>query len=734
MTHIGRNGLIVIALFMGFSASMIQVLLIREILNLCRGNELIIGMIFASWFLGIYAGARFKPSDERRILERRVLCSMFLLPVLSVISIYSALMVQLFIPRLTGTFYSFSTELLFALIFTLPAGFFVGFFFPPLVSLISLEIKEKSGAAIYYFESIGSFAGGIIFSFILVELVNPLFIIFMLLFLAIAFISFYKKRALLPLAVIPLILIIYSNKIESKVFAYVWDKVHTGKLIKYQRTKYGLISVQSSGDMLSVFNDGILLYSIPDTYEARGIFHLIRSLRRGHNKIALIGSGPGSLLNNLLRTDIEKLYYFESDPELWQLLLPFVQKFYTGYDNIKLNVSHQDFKHFLKTNKNGQLKFDMIICLAPQPDNIMLNRFYTKEFYSLCKEHLSDRGIIIAGMAGFGNYISNEFRDYIASIYSAFINEFPLNMKTSGETMYMIGARTKGILPENTNSLIAGYVKSIQADNIKYEKEIVENFSPDELQMFFETTQIKYFDEVIVPHIDNVNPNSDMKPEAHWKNIVFDAFREQSLLYTATRYYVLIPIIALFLMGVTFGGIRRKYGPFSVRAGLLAYLTGFISISTMLILVLLYQNSQGIVYYRLALINAIFMLGLASGSFVFNRKQILKLPYIFIAIGFALITILVIALLELQFLFWIIVFIFSFLCGAVFPTLFTLNKNRDYYNKASLLDSMDHSGAITGSLLTVMFFIPVLGILATIIINMILIAFSFITGYKILKD
>ena len=52
------------ALFAGFASAVIQVVMIREMLSLFRGNEFIIGIIFSAWFLGIFLGARSSSSSE----------------------------------------------------------------------------------------------------------------------------------------------------------------------------------------------------------------------------------------------------------------------------------------------------------------------------------------------------------------------------------------------------------------------------------------------------------------------------------------------------------------------------------------------------------------------------------------------------------------------------------------------------------------------------------------------
>src|SRR5271157_2405085 len=87
MREFPRRDLTFIALVMGFSSGIIQVLLIREILALCRGNELIIGILFASWFLGIYLGARIKSTAERAALTRRMSFSLLLLPIMAMVSV-----------------------------------------------------------------------------------------------------------------------------------------------------------------------------------------------------------------------------------------------------------------------------------------------------------------------------------------------------------------------------------------------------------------------------------------------------------------------------------------------------------------------------------------------------------------------------------------------------------------------------------------------------------------------
>lgn len=718
LRRFSQRELLLVAVFAGFSSGIIQVLLIREILTMCRGNELIIGVIYASWFFGIYSGARFSPPRTVSTLQRRIYILLLVLPVIGAISIYLPHFTGIIFPRITGTFYTFSTEIFFAFLFTYPSGFLTGLFFPALVSLISSDIEKRSGGMVFSFEAFGSFAGGMVFSFIFVEHINPAGITSILLLFAVITVFINSRLKLVFFAVIPSILILFSDKIENSIIAYTWNRTHTGKFVEYKRTKFGAVTVETSADTVSIYGDGIFLHNLPDRYESRGIFHLIRSLRDDRSKLLLYGSGTGSLLHNLSRSGSGILYYFDTDPSLWKILLPYTRACY-GETAV---VPGDELKHYLK---NSSEKFGMIVSIPPEPENIMINRFYTMEFFALCRSRLDDNGIFITALHGFSNYMSADKRNYIASIYKAFRGEFPVHIKTSGGTIYLIGAKNEAVLPSSPEILVSRYGKLSAADRETFEKELMENFSSDELLMFFEKTQLRYFDSTIVPVSEKIEPNSDIRPGAYWRNILLSAFRERSFLYNILKSLFILPAIIIFLSIIALYDIFRKHGISSMIDGALIYITGFVSISIMLIMVLLYQKSSGIVYHHISLINSLFMLGLGAGSFVFSRQHFLKLHNIFFSIMIIPGFVYYLTIQESSYLFWIIIPIFSFLCGSVFPLLFSINSC-DYYTSASIIDSMDNFGAIAGSLLTVLYLVPLFGIQMTIIVNTLLLFIVFI--------
>ncbi len=709
MKRPGRAGITAVAFFTGIEAAIIQVVLIRELLTVCRGNELIIGIIFSSWFLGIFLGARINPPGAPEALVRRVLLSMALLPLLMAGAVYGTHALQVLVPRAAGTFYSFTAEALIALACAVPAGFFVGFFFPPLVALASALMGERSGGHVFCAESLGSFAGGMAFSFLLVEAANPLALASGLLCAALVLIAFLGGRRLVPAALIPLACVFFSDRIETRILAAAWERTHPGTLESYRRTKYQAVAVESSGDTVSVYGNGMLMYTLPDRYESRGIVHLVNALRGDRKHVLLMGSGPGALLNNLLRTDIERLTYIEPDPGLWEAVAPWRKSFYPGTDDSKLVLYREDPRHFLARHPG---RFDMIISLPPAPENIMLNRFYTREFYALCRKRLGPGGVFMTSLHGFSNYMSPEMRGFIASIYRGFSAEFPSRLVTSGETIYLAGAPEAGVLPAGGGALIARY--EANPPRAAFEKEIGDNFSPRELRMFFEETHVGYFEKEMARMQGGAGENRDMRPGAYWRNTVLAAFRERSALYFLVRGFWLLPVLAALAVAAALLDIRRRYGARRMAAGAVICATGLASMSAMLVMIILYQNAHGIVYHRIALINAFFMLGLAAGGFAAARGGTPRPRVIVAGLALAVLGMLALTLPGTGALFWPLLVVFAFLCGALFPALFSAIGRDGYLESASALDAMDHFGAIAGSLLTVMVFLPLAGMAGTL--------------------
>ncbi len=717
-TPLSRGHLYVVTAFIGFTSAIAQIFLIRELTSVFRGNEFIISAVFAAWFSGIYAGARFNRPADRRILERRLLGSMLAFPALLPFVIYTAHLAPVIFPHTPGSFYTIASGFLFTFVLTAPAGYLTGLFFPPAVSLLREFPGNRSGGMIFSIDAAGSFAGGIVFSFYLVDRFNPLAVSAMLAVVALTIYIAVRGRRMYYFALLTLLpAILMSAPIERVFFSAVWRSVHSGNLLEYSRTQYQTISIESEDSRLNIYGNGAYYYSVPDQYSARSGFHLIQSLRRpGDTDILILGGGAGSLVNNLMKTGIPSLYYCETDPGLWKAILPYLNRIYPGCTgNPSFRIVLMDYQLFL-ASKNK--RFDMIYCVPPPPENTMTNRFYTKEFYRLCRNRLSENGIFIARIQGFPEYMGNELKNYLSSVYRSFIDCFPSRLTGTGEALYLIGARKQGILPLSPDALVNRYVPKLhELKKRGVEEEIINNYHREELSMLFEKSKREYFKTRIGRLSGRARANTELEPDAYWHYLLFSALQENSAVFRILRSGFILPLVVLIFIFLSFIRIRRRHGALQMRAALIIFPTGLMSISLVITLVLLFQSFQGIVYYRIALINAVFMLGLAAGAYAAARSGTKFSWRICLVLLASVLLIPLYLYLRSEWIFWAIIPLFSAACGSVFPAVFSVISVDSVHVSASNLDAMDNLGAVAGSVLTAAAFIPFFGIPGTIAIN-----------------
>lgn len=716
-THstIPPRSLVLMTLLFGFSSAVAQVLLVREILTVFRGSELVIGAIFAAWFLGIYFGTRAFIQAEAERLRVRALRAFLALPLVLPVCLYLAHLLPALMPTAKGAHYSIITEFICAMALSAPAGICIGLYFPPAVTLMSAEKKSSGGAMIFTIESLGSFSGGLAFSFIMVDHLNPLAISSLLSLLSICvYIAVTRDWRFLAAACAAAALLFTASAIEQAFFARLWNHTHAGALTGYVRTRCQMASFERLEDQTNVYGDGIFYFAFPDRYGARLPFHLIRSLMRtGNERICIFGGGPGSLALNLARSASPPLAYCESDPWLPGTIMKLGNRdLRNAVDSGRIRLIPDDFRHHLS---QWEGRYDIILCLPPPPENARLNRFYTAEFYELCRQRLSEEGILVAALHGYANYMGADRKGFIASIYKAFRGRFPFLLATSGDTVYLIGAKSRGVLPESGEALMREYrnkfpmVKhSLLAGGI--DPELLEGFRPEELGMLFEPTQGAYFDAQMRSILDQSGENRDMKPGAYWSYLLLSALQEDSPVYVFLKAPLVLAAIAAAAILFALCRTLRMLGRIQFFGAVVTTALGFISISAVILMILIYQNFHGNVYHRIALVNAAFMLGLFCGG-LFAMWRRMRFSWI----SFASLLLLLLASgayvrSGFEVFFWPILFMFSSACGTVIPSLFALLGEEDYLRTARNLNAMDHLGAVAGSILIPLSLLPALGV------------------------
>lgn len=130
--------------------------------------------------------------------------------------------------------------------------------------------------------------------------------------------------------------------------------------------------------------------------------------------------------------------------------------------------------------------------------------------------------------------------------------------------------------------------------------------------------------------------------------------------------------------------------------------------AAMLIAFIAYQNVYGVLYYKIALCKALFMLGLAIGSAITFLQRDYFISRIFILI-FGLLMLFCFTIYTNQIMFYIAVAVIAATTGSILTLL--LNKQTDTIQTlASNLDASNHVGALCGALVTPFVLLPMFGI------------------------
>jgi spermidine synthase len=175
-------------LIVGFSGLIAQVLLLRELLVSFYGNELTVGVILANWVFLEATGAlllgRLIDRINKRLLAFGILNGIFLFAL--VFSIYLARTFKVIIDVPAGLGLGMNTIFWSSFLILLPVSLAHGGLFSFSVRIYAAYTsypEGKSVGRVYFWETIGTILGGIIFTYLLIPYLDSFRIVFILLFL-----------------------------------------------------------------------------------------------------------------------------------------------------------------------------------------------------------------------------------------------------------------------------------------------------------------------------------------------------------------------------------------------------------------------------------------------------------------------------------------------------------------------------------------------------------------------
>lgn len=452
-----KKGVFFSIILVGFTAVITQIVLMREFLIVFYGNEISIGFIFTSWFIGGMLGSWLLGRISDKIKPKVTIFTLcqFCLSILLPLSIFLVRSIKPTLNLRPGEIMPLLPMFLSNFIILVPLCMLLGFMFAQSVRIYYSESKTAATkiGRVYVLETIGSLAGGLSVSFILVRLLSSLEIMVILSLLnlvaAIILVALSRERKARPI-----LLAVFSSTLMILVFLWLSHGLNSlqqlslrvqwkgYELLDSRNSLYGNITVTKSQSQRSFFYDGLHLYTIPDPLTAEESTHFALLEHPKPERVLLVGGGAGGLIDEILKHPIKKVDYVELDP----MIIEMAYKYLPGKESDFLRdprvaIKNLDGRLFIKSTDNI---YDCVIMHLGDPYTAQLNRYYTVEFFQEVKKVLREGGIFSFALSSSESYMSGELKDFLRSINASLKKVF-LDVKIiPGDTAYFLVCDKKG--------------------------------------------------------------------------------------------------------------------------------------------------------------------------------------------------------------------------------------------------------------------------------------------------
>ncbi len=413
----------------GFVSTSVQILLMREIMNISGGYELITGVLFGSWLIASASGAA--------IAGRSGLNNIAKINLIFSLSPFISLFLMILLSGLfkgTGETPSFLVSIVFTFILLLPFCFVSGFIFIKLLSA-GREMKNINPGRSFSIDTTGGIAAGIIISLLTAGLMNTyiILLIITLLYIAYTLLTFYIKgngaKFIVKLAFTALLsLIILSH--PDIIFRQLL--LRGIRVTDTEDTPYGNITKgEYSGESSTYYNQRLLAYN-DDAVEREEDIHYALLQRPDPEKVILISGFPGPHLKEIYKYPVKEVIFIDRDPALVNAAESFA-----GKGDCLLIAENKDAYRYIRSK--GE-KVNAVILLLPPPSTLSLNRFYTTEFFHAAKQKLVDDGVFMCSPGPGENYLNRESVNLYSSVFNSLANVFKYVVPVSGNKLYFIAS------------------------------------------------------------------------------------------------------------------------------------------------------------------------------------------------------------------------------------------------------------------------------------------------------
>jgi spermidine synthase len=612
---------------MGFSAVVGQIVLIRELIVVFNGNEMSLGIMLGTWLLWTAAGSSLCSlfSLGRKNARRAVAALECLLAVSLPPAIWALRASKAFFQTVPGELVGPVPMLLASLVCLSIFCAVAGALFVACARMVEQErgvTSRLAASSAYMLEAVGSGVGGIVASMVLLRFLESFQIaaivaVLNLCMAAVLLLPMSRKQlwVLVPTgALCAFVLVSYAAPwLNSSAQARLWRGFH---VVGSHDSIYGNLTVTETGDIRSIYDNGVILANAPDESAAEEAVDYALLEDPAPKHILLIGGVVnGGIAEALKDSSIERIDSVELDPALIGMARQFFPvQAAASVSDPRVHLHPMDGRRYLNTTGN---RFDAIVVNVPDPQTAQLNRFYTAEFFRSARKHLAPGGVLALELRSSEEFISPDLADFLRCIRRTLHEAFPYGLAIPGDPIHLIAATQPDVLTGNPQTLLA------RLRGRKLKTQYVQYFIP--LRMM--PDRMEQIEEQLRP-LDTTPVNRDFAPVAYAFNVVLWSaqfkqgyaawFRAAAQIDFARILAGTLLALLLAAAILAFVPAREKRARFA--AAYCTAATGFTLMSLQIFLLLAFQSMYGYVYHQLAILIGLGMAGIALGSWLGIRR------------------------------------------------------------------------------------------------------------------
>jgi spermidine synthase len=571
---------------LGVSCVMTQLALMRELLGAFSGNELVLGLALGNWLLLMGIGAWLgRTCDKLRNPMAALIAAQILAALLPLLQVFllRALRNVVFI---RGSAVGVNETVLSAFFLLLPYCVTAGYALTLACSLLARQEGASGIGQVYVADSIGSIAGGVLFSFVLIRFLDHAGILVwpaVINLLAAAALGFGAGHKLLSaiagalaVAVITAAVMVDLDGVST---AMQYPRQH---IVARANSPYGKLLVTESDGQFDFVENGVPLTSTRDDQHVEEAVHYAMAQRPQARLVLLVGGGISGTAKELLKYNVRRVDYVELDP----MILEFGRKYLPeNLADSRIRIINTDGRLFVKQTRE---KYDVVIVDMPEPSTAQLNRFFTVEFLAEVKRALSPDGVLSFSLGHYENYVSPDLARMLASAGRSLKQSFPNVLALPGGQVFFLAS---------DGPLFDDIAERIEQQGVK-----TKLMNRHYLGAMLTADRMADMQHAIA---QPAALNRDFNPVLYFYH----------LRHWMSQFKIgfgMLQGLLLVLLGVYLIRLRGT--------AVVLFASGFAATTLELVLLLAFQVLCGSVYHQLGIIVTVFMAGLALGAALANRR------------------------------------------------------------------------------------------------------------------